>query len=61
MKYSKVADQFAVVSEDNDELVCRLANPQLSSIALAAERAGNTPFSCSTLRFSLTDRMNPGR
>lgn len=35
-----VPSEVAIVGVDNDELVCRLANPQLSSIALLAERAG---------------------
>lgn len=35
-----VPSEVAILGVDNDELVCRLANPQLSSIALAAERAG---------------------
>jgi LacI family transcriptional regulator len=35
-----VPTEVAIVGVDNDELVCRLANPQLSSIALGAERAG---------------------
>jgi LacI family transcriptional regulator len=36
----EVPHEVAVLGVDNDELVCRLASPQLSSIALAAERAG---------------------
>jgi len=35
-----VPADVAIIGVDNDELVCQLANPQLSSIALAAERAG---------------------
>jgi len=35
-----VPSEVAILGVDNDELVCRLASPQLSSIALAAERAG---------------------
>ncbi len=35
-----VPTEVAIIGVDNDELVCRLANPQLSSIALGAERAG---------------------
>ena len=35
-----VPSEVAIVGVDNDELVCRLASPQLSSIALSAERAG---------------------
>jgi LacI family transcriptional regulator len=33
-------EQVAVIGVDNDELVCELSNPPLSSIALNAERAG---------------------
>jgi LacI family transcriptional regulator len=35
-----VPDDFAVIGVDNDELVCGLADPPLSSIALNFERAG---------------------
>ncbi|MBI9019620.1 MAG: DNA-binding transcriptional regulator [Phycisphaerae bacterium] len=35
-----VPNDVAIIGVDNDELVCQLAKPQLSSIALAAERAG---------------------
>ncbi|MHC4301023.1 MAG: XylR family transcriptional regulator [Planctomycetota bacterium] len=35
-----VPSEVAIVGVDNDELTCCLANPQLSSIALAAQRAG---------------------
>ena len=35
-----IPTEVAIIGVDNDELVCRLANPQLSSIALGAERAG---------------------
>lgn len=35
-----VPTEVAIIGVDNDELVCRLANPQLSSIALGAQRAG---------------------
>jgi LacI family transcriptional regulator len=35
-----VPADVAIVGVDNDELICSLANPQLSSIALAARRAG---------------------
>ena len=35
-----IPSEVAILGVDNDELVCQLANPQLSSIALAAERAG---------------------
>lgn len=36
----EVPAEVAIVGVDNDELICSLANPQLSSIALAAQRAG---------------------
>jgi LacI family transcriptional regulator len=35
-----VPTEVAIIGVDNDSLICSLANPQLSSIALAAERAG---------------------
>jgi LacI family transcriptional regulator len=35
-----VPTEVAIVGVDNDPLVCRLARPQLSSIALGAENAG---------------------
>ena len=35
-----VPDDLAILGVDNDEQVCRSANPRLSSIALATERAG---------------------
>jgi len=35
-----VPNEVAIIGVDNDELVCRLAQPQLSSVSLAAERAG---------------------
>jgi LacI family transcriptional regulator len=36
----EVPSDVAIIGVDNDELVCKLSNPQLSSVALAAERAG---------------------
>jgi len=36
----KVPDEVAVIGVDNDELVCDLCNPPLSSIALDHKRAG---------------------
>jgi LacI family transcriptional regulator len=36
----RVPDDIAVLGVDNDEQVCRSANPPLSSIALATERGG---------------------
>jgi LacI family transcriptional regulator len=36
----KVPDEVAVIGVDNDNLVCELSNPPLSSIALNVERAG---------------------
>jgi LacI family transcriptional regulator len=35
-----VPDDVAVVAVDNDELLCELCNPPLSSIALSTEKAG---------------------
>jgi LacI family transcriptional regulator len=36
----KVPEEVAILGVDNDELVCGLSYPQLSSIALSTERAG---------------------
>jgi len=36
----RVPDEVAVVGVDNDELMCELSNPPLSSIALDVEKAG---------------------
>jgi len=36
----RVPDDVAVVGVDNDELMCELSNPPLSSIALDVEKAG---------------------
>lgn len=36
----RVPDEVAILGVDNDEFVCRLANPQLSSVALTTEKAG---------------------
>ena len=36
----RVPEELAVIGVDNDELVCNLANPPLSSVALATEKAG---------------------
>ena len=36
----KVPDEIAVIGVDNDELVCDLSDPPLSSVALNTERAG---------------------
>ncbi len=36
----KVPDQVAVVGVDNDELICELSSPPISSIPLQAERGG---------------------
>jgi len=35
-----VPADVAIIGVDNDELICSLANPQLSSVSLAAQRAG---------------------
>lgn len=37
----QVPEEAAVVGVDNDELLCELADPPLSSVALNAERAGH--------------------
>ncbi len=36
----RVPDQIALVGVDNDELICELTTPPLSSVAFAVERAG---------------------
>ncbi|MEK7678344.1 MAG: DNA-binding transcriptional regulator [Verrucomicrobiota bacterium] len=36
----RVPDQMAVIGADNDELVCELSDPRLSSVAVNFERAG---------------------
>jgi len=36
----RVPEEVAVIGVDNDELLCNLANPPLSSVALATEKAG---------------------
>ena len=36
----RVPDEVAVLGADNDEVLCGLANPQISSIAINVERAG---------------------
>ncbi|MCU0914895.1 MAG: XylR family transcriptional regulator [Planctomycetes bacterium] len=38
----EVPDEIAILGIDNDELVCELQHPQLSSIALSVEAAGYT-------------------
>lgn len=44
----QVPDEVAVVGADNDELVCELGDPPLSSVALNLEVAGYTwPSPCS--------------
>ena len=35
-----VPNDVAIIGVDNDELICRLAKPQLTSVSLNAERAG---------------------
>lgn len=49
-----VPDQIAVVGVDNDELLCELSNPPLSSVALNAEQGGYRAA-------ALLDRMMQGR
>ncbi len=36
----KIPDEVAVIGVDNDNLICNLSNPPLSSVALKYERAG---------------------
>jgi LacI family transcriptional regulator len=36
----RVPDELAVIGADNDELVCELSDPRLSSVAINFERAG---------------------
>lgn len=35
-----IPEEIALVSGDNDELICELSNPQLSSVAINAEQVG---------------------
>ena len=49
----QVPEQAAVVGVDNDELLCELADPPLSSVALGAERGG---FEAATLLAGLMSR-----
>ena len=50
----RIPEEVAVIGVDNDELVCNLANPPLSSVALATEKAG---FKAA----HLLDRLMQGR
>jgi len=50
----RVPEEVAVIGVDNDELLCNLANPPLSSVALATEKAG---FEAA----QLLDRLMQGR
>jgi LacI family transcriptional regulator len=36
----RIPEEVAIVSADNDELICKLSNPPLSSVALNSVRAG---------------------
>ena len=36
----RVPDDIAVIGADNDEVVCGIANPPMSSVAINFERAG---------------------
>jgi LacI family transcriptional regulator len=36
----RLPDEMALIGADNDELVCQLSNPPLSSVAFATEQAG---------------------
>jgi LacI family transcriptional regulator len=50
----QVPDQVALVGVDNDEVICELSNPPLTSVAVSAQRAG---FEAA----ALLDRMMRGR
>lgn len=50
----QVPDQVALVGVDNDEVICELSSPPLSSVAVSAERAGYEAA-------ELLDRMMRGR
>jgi LacI family transcriptional regulator len=50
----RVPEQIAVVGVDNDELLCELSDPPLSSVVLNAERGGYAAA-------ALLDRMMRGR
>ncbi|MHC4572064.1 MAG: XylR family transcriptional regulator [Planctomycetota bacterium] len=49
-----VPEQVAIIGVDNDELVCELCDPPISSVALKAERAGYEAA-------ELLDKMMAGR
>lgn len=52
----RVPDDVAVVGVDNDELMCELSNPPLSSVALNLERAG---YDAASLLNALMDGRSP--
>ncbi len=52
----RIPDDIAILGVDNDEQVCRSANPPLSSIALATERGG---FEAAALLESLMNGRSP--
>lgn len=54
----KVPDEVAILGVDNDELVCELESPQLSSIALSVEAAG---YAAATLLGELMTGRKSGR
>jgi LacI family transcriptional regulator len=51
-----VPDEIAILGVDNDEEVCNSANPPMSSIAMATEKAG---YEAATLLASLMQQSNP--
>lgn len=54
----RVPDEVAILGVDNDEQVCRSANPPVSSIALATERGG---YEAAALLQSLMSRSKPAK
>jgi LacI family transcriptional regulator len=42
----RLPDEMALIGTDNDELVCQLSNPPLSSVAFATEQAGYEAAAC---------------
>lgn len=53
-----VPDEIAVLGVDNDELLCELCTPPLSSIALNTEKAG---FEAAALLDAMMAGLNPSR
>ena len=54
----RVPEEVALVGVDNDDLLCELTRPSLSSVALPAERIG---FEAAQLLDSLMERSRPRR